>query len=118
VQFAGVDFVAPAPEKAIVRRRRPATVVHQHPNLGGRMQIRKTALFVATLFAAGTAFAFQCPQDMKKIDDAVAKNPKLTAAQMDEVKKYRAEGETLHKAGKHQESVDTLAKAMKILDVK
>ena len=43
---------------------------------------------------------------------------KLTAAQTDEVKKYRAEGETLHKAGKHQESVDTLAKAMKILDVK
>jgi hypothetical protein len=80
--------------------------------------IRKTALFVATLFAAGTVFAFHCPQDMKKIDDAMAKNPKLAAAQLDEVKKYRAEGETLHKAGKHQESVDTLAKAMKILDIK
>ena len=37
---------------------------------------------------------------------------------MDEVKKYRSEGEALHKAGKHQESVDTLAKAMKILNVK
>jgi preprotein translocase subunit SecG len=78
----------------------------------------KTTLFVATMFAAGTAFAFHCPADMKKIDDAMAKSPKLTAAQTDEVKKYRAEGETLHKAGKHQESVDTLAKAMKILDVK
>ena len=44
-------------------------------------------------------------------------NPKLTAAQTDEVKKYRAEGETLHKAGKHQDSVDTLAKAMKILGI-
>jgi hypothetical protein len=55
---------------------------------------------------------------MKKIDDALAKNPKLAAEQMTEVKKYRAEGETLHKAGKHQESVDTLAKAMKILNVK
>ena len=55
---------------------------------------------------------------MKKIDDAMAKNPKLTAAQADEVKKYRADGEKLHKEGKHQESVDTLAKAMKILDVK
>ena len=31
--------------------------------------------------------------------------------QLDEVKKYRAEGEALHKAGKHQESIDTLAKA-------
>jgi hypothetical protein len=82
------------------------------------MQIRKTALFVAAMFVTGTAFAFHCPADMKKIDDAMAKNPKLTAAQLDEVKKDRAEGETLHKAGKHQESVDTLAKAMKILDIK
>ena len=82
------------------------------------MKTRNIALFTATLFAAGTAFAFHCPQDMKKIDDAMAKNPTLTAAQADEVKKYRTDGEALHKAGKHQESVDTLAKAMKILDVK
>jgi hypothetical protein len=81
------------------------------------MQVPKIALFAATLFAAGTAFAFHCPQDMKKIDEALAKNPKLTAAQMDEVKKYRADGEALHKAGKHQESVDTLAKAEKILGI-
>ena len=81
------------------------------------MKIR-SALFAATLFFAGSAFAFHCPAEMKKIDDALAKNPQLTAAQMDDVKKYRAEGEALHKAGKHQESIDTLAKAMKILDVK
>jgi hypothetical protein len=55
---------------------------------------------------------------MKAIDDALAKNPKLSAAQMSDVKKFRAEGETLHKAGKHQESVDTLAKAMGILGIK
>ena len=82
------------------------------------MKIRTIALFTASLFAAGTALAFHCPADMKKIDDAMAKNPKLTAEQSAEVKKYRAEGETLHKAGKHQESVDTLAKAMKILNIK
>jgi hypothetical protein len=81
------------------------------------MQIRKIALFAATLFAAGSAFGFHCPQDMKKIDDALAKNPQLSAAQMDEVKKYRADGEALHKAGKHQESLDTLAKAEKILGI-
>jgi hypothetical protein len=80
--------------------------------------IVKSTLFIATLFAAGSAFAFHCPADMKKIDDAMAKNPKLTTAQADEVKKYRAEGEALHKAGKHQESIDTLAKAEKILDIK
>jgi hypothetical protein len=87
-------------------------------NEGGKIMLRRTSLFAAAMFAAGAAFAFHCPQDMKKIDDAMAKNPTLTAAQADEVKKYRAEGEALHKAGKHQESVDTLAKAMKILDVK
>jgi hypothetical protein len=47
----------------------------------------------------------------------MAKSPKLSAQQMSDVKKYRADGEALHKAGKHQESVDTLAKAMKILNI-
>jgi hypothetical protein len=69
------------------------------------------------MLARFTAFAFHCPVDMKKIDEALAKNPKLTEAQMTEVKKLRADGETLHKAGKHQESVDTLAKAMKLLGI-
>lgn len=76
-------------------------------------------LIVALSFslAAGTAAAFHCPQDMKQIDAALAKDPKLSADQMAEVKRLRAEGETLHKAGKHQASVDTLAKAMKILGI-
>ena len=72
----------------------------------------------ALILFASAEFAFHCPADMKKIDDAMAKNPKLTEAQMADVKKYRAEGETLHKAGKHQESVDTLSKAMAILNIK
>ena len=37
-------------------------------------------LAAATLFAAGSAFACHCPQDMAKIDAALAKNPKLTDA--------------------------------------
>lgn len=81
------------------------------------MKARFLVALAATMFSAA-ALAFHCPADMKKIDDALAKNPKLTDAQMAEVKKARADGETLHKAGKHQESVDTLAKAMKVLDVK
>jgi hypothetical protein len=69
------------------------------------------------LLASSAAFGFHCPADMKKIDEALAKSPSLSAEQMAEVKKLRAEGETLHKAGKHQESIDTLAKAMKMLGV-
>ena len=78
----------------------------------------RTLVLAAALAASGSAFAFHCPADMAKIDAALAKNPKLTDAQMADVKKYRAEGESLHKAGKHQESVDTLAKSMAILGVK
>ena len=80
--------------------------------------MKRIALAALLAFSTSAAFAFHCPVDMRKIDDAMAKNPKLTAEQTAEVKKYRAEGETLHKAGKHQESVDTLAKAMKILNIK
>ena len=67
--------------------------------------------------AAGTAVAFHCPADMAKIDAALAKNPQMSQADAAEVKKLRADGETLHKAGKHTESVDSLGKAMKILKI-
>jgi hypothetical protein len=77
----------------------------------------RTALFAALAFAASSALAFHCPADMAKIDAALAKNPKLSADEAAQVKKLRAEGEALHKAGKHQESVDALAKAMKLLKI-
>jgi hypothetical protein len=79
---------------------------------------RSFALLAGLLFAAGSALAMHCPKDMKEIDDALAKNPKLTQAQMADVKKYRAEGEELHKAGKHKESVESLDKAKTILGLK
>jgi len=82
------------------------------------MNIRGILVMLVMALASGSAFAFHCPADMKKIDEALAKNPKLSSAQMAEVKKYRAEGESMHQAGKHQDSVDTLAKAMKILNIK
>ena len=78
----------------------------------------KIAMFAATMLFAGTAFAGHCPQEMKKIDDALAKSPKLSATQMADVKKFRSEGEAMHKAGKHGESLAELEKAKKILDVK
>ena len=82
------------------------------------MKFQTAIVAISLALASGAAFAFHCPADMKKIDEALAKNPKLTDAQLAEVKKQRADGEALHKAGKHQDSVDTLAKAMKTLDIK
>lgn len=82
------------------------------------MKLRNlTAAAALTLFSSA-ALAFHCPADMKKIDEALSHNPKLSEAQMSEVKKYRADGEAFHKSGKHQDSVDTLAKAMGILGIK
>ena len=80
--------------------------------------MQRIALMAALAFLSSAAFAFHCPADMRKIDAALAKNPQLSSEQMAEVRKYRADGEALHKAGKHQESIDTLAKAMKILNIK
>lgn len=79
--------------------------------------MKKLAILALALLFSGGVLAAQCPADMKKIDAALAAMPKLTDAQMSEVKQLRADGETLHKAGKHQESVDALGKAMKVLGI-
>ena len=80
------------------------------------MHMRTLVVAAGLALATSTAFAFHCPADMKAIDEAMPK-AKLSDAQKGEVTKLRAEGESLHKAGKHQESVDTLAKAKKILGI-
>ena len=79
--------------------------------------MKRTALFVALAFASSAAFASSCPKEMKAIDAALP-GAKLSSAQMSEVKKLRAEGEELHKAGKHSESMATLGKAKGILGIK
>lgn len=81
------------------------------------MKFTPTVVALAFALVSGVAAAMHCPADMKKIDDALAKNPKISETQMTEVRKLRSDGEAAHKAGKHQESVDTLAKAMKILGI-
>ena len=77
---------------------------------------RTAAVIVLALFAS-TAFARNCPVQMKAIDAALPK-AKLDATKMAEVKKLRAEGESLHKAGKHPESEAALGKAKAILGIK
>ena len=82
------------------------------------MKIRSLIVATAFALASSSAFAFSCPKHMKAIDAALAKDPKLSTQQMADVKKYRADGETAHKAGKHQDALDALAKAEKILGIK
>ena len=81
--------------------------------------MRKIAVLVALVAMAWATpgFATECPTDMKEIDAALAKSPKLSAGDLEKVKKFRADGEQLHKAGKHREAMDILEKAKVMLGI-
>lgn len=83
------------------------------------MKNRFAAIAIIALIAgfSSPALAGGCPKDMKAVDAALAKSPSLSQAQMSTVKALRAEGETLHKTGKHKASLDKLAEAMTILGI-
>ena len=83
--------------------------------------MKRTSLVVALAaslaMASGAALAGSCPKEMKAIDAALP-TAKLDAAKMSEVNKLRADGEALHKDGKHGDSMAALGKAKSILGVK
>ncbi len=78
----------------------------------------KQVLLASVLaLAAGTAFAHNCPNEMKAIDAKLATSPKLADADAAKVKQLRADGEAAHKAGKHDDSMKALGEAKKILGI-
>ena len=77
----------------------------------------KTLIAALLAFTATFAYANFCPLEMKAIDAKLANGVKLTDADMAKVKQLRADGETAHKAGKHDESVKHLAAAKKLLGI-
>ena len=78
----------------------------------------KSALLATLLaLATGTAFAHNCPNEMKAIDAKLASNPKLADADAAKIKQLRADGEAAHKAGKHDDSMKALEGAKKILGI-
>ena len=79
--------------------------------------MKKTLLASALALAAGTAFAHNCPNEMKAIDAKLATSPKLADADAAKVKQLRADGEAAHKAGKHDDSMKALGEAKKILGI-
>ncbi len=81
------------------------------------MKMGALAAAAALILFSAPALAFHCPNDMAKIDQALAGNPDLSAGQMSEVEALRASGEELHNGGKHAEAVAALGKAMDILGV-
>ena len=80
------------------------------------MKIRTIVVAAALALASGGVLANNCPNEMKAIDAALSK-AKLSDAQSAQVKKLRADGEKLHKDGKHSESMKALGEAKAILKI-
>ena len=79
--------------------------------------MKRILLPLMVAFATGAAYAHNCPNEMKAIDAKLASTPQLSEADAAKVKQLRAEGETAHKAGKHDESMKALGEAKKILKI-
>ena len=78
--------------------------------------MRRFMLILTTLLISTASWAMHCPQDMARIDAQLSSNPPSDPAVLEQVKKLRAEGEALHNAGKHEQSVQVLEQAQKLLD--
>ncbi|WP_278348066.1 hypothetical protein [Stutzerimonas kunmingensis] len=78
---------------------------------------RLTAFTLAVLFST-PLLAMHCPMDMAKIDEHLETNPPKDTATLQQVRELRAEGEQLHQAGKHADSVRVLGKALYLLGLK
>ncbi len=75
----------------------------------------KTWVTASALLLCSAAFANSCPNEMKAIDAKLGANPGLSMPDMEKVKSLRAQGEALHKEGKHDESMKALGDAKKLL---
>ena len=80
------------------------------------MMMKKTLIGILAL-ACASAFAHNCPNEMKAIDAKIATEPKVSAADWDQVRILRAEGEKFHKAGKHDDAMKSLGQAKKLLGI-
>ena len=77
----------------------------------------KKIITVMSLAVSSLAFANSCPTHMKAIDAKLSTSPTVAAADMEKVKKLRADGEAFHKAGKHADSEKALGEARKLLGI-
>ncbi|WP_339526078.1 hypothetical protein [Pseudomonas sp. EA_35y_Pfl2_R111] len=76
---------------------------------------RLTAFLAAALLST-PLLAMHCPADMAKIDTLLQSDPPSDPSVLAQVKELRAEGETLHKAGDHSQSVKVLGEALQLLE--
>ncbi|WP_137820319.1 hypothetical protein [Pseudomonas sp. 2FG] len=77
--------------------------------------MRRLALFLAASLLCTPLWAMHCPQDMAQIDALLKSDPPSDPTVLAQVQKLRAEGEALHKAGDHSQSVKVLGEALDLL---
>lgn len=80
-----------------------------------RVIIRRALMFLVATLISLPLWAMHCPQDMAKIDALLQSDPPTDPEVLAKVKELRAEGEALHKAGDHAESVKVLSEALDLL---
>lgn len=71
----------------------------------------------AFLLAASPAYAGHCPKDVKHVKEALAKSS-ASAENKAKAQALMAEGDAMHKAGKHGESLKALHEALHLLGEK
>lgn len=77
----------------------------------------KNFLAVLLLSVSSLALANNCPNEMKAIDAKLNSASGISAENMAKIKSLRADGERLHKEGKHDESMKALQDAKKLLGI-
>ncbi|WP_313225132.1 hypothetical protein [Stutzerimonas nitrititolerans] len=78
--------------------------------------MRRISIFLVGALASAPLWAMHCPMDMAKIDERLETDPPEDPAVLAQVKKLRAEGEELHNAGDHTQSLQVLGQAQELLD--
>lgn len=78
--------------------------------------MRRISIFLLAALASTPLWAMHCPMDMAKIDERLEANPPSDPTVLAQVQKLRAEGEELHKAGDHTQSLQVLEQAQELLD--
>ena len=71
---------------------------------------------IMTGILAAPALGSGCPGKMAEIDQRLADGPMLDAAALEEVVSLRAEGDAMHRQGRHGEAMAALGEALAILD--
>ena len=75
------------------------------------------AVFVLAAFST-PAFAGHCPKDVAAIDEALVKGTSVSRLGQIQIRQLRDKGRNLHNAGKHDEALEVLHKAMGLMKIK